>query len=175
MKSWLQNNNIEIYSTHNEGKSAVAERFIRTLKTKIYKYMTSISKNVYIDKLDDIVNKHNNIYHSKIKMKPVVKSSTYIDFSKEINNKNPKFKIGDIARISQYENIFAKAYTPNWSEKVFVIKKVKNTVPWTYVITDLNGEEIVGTFYEKELQKTNQKELRIEKVIKRKRDKLYVN
>ena len=91
MKSWLQNNNIEIYSIHNEGKSVVAERFIRTLKTKIYKYMTSISKNVYIDKLDDIVNKHNNIYHSTIKMKPVdVKSSTYIDFSKEINNKNLK-------------------------------------------------------------------------------------
>ena len=86
MKSWLEKNGIEMYSTHNEGKSVIAERFIRTLKNKIYKYMTSISKNVYIDKLDDIVNKYNNTYHSTIKMKPVdVKSSTYIDSSKEIN------------------------------------------------------------------------------------------
>ena len=119
-----------MYSTHNEGKSVVAERFIRTLKNKIYKYMTSVSKNVYIDKLDDIVNKYNNTYHSTIKMKPVdVKSNTYIDSSKEINNKNPKFKIGDIFRISKYKNIFAKGYTPNWSEEIFLIKKVKNTVP----------------------------------------------
>ena len=82
--------------------------------------------------------------------------------------------IGDHVRTSKYKNIFAKGYTPNWSEDVFVIKKVKNTVPWTYIINDLNGEEIIGTFYEKELQKTNQKEFRIEKVIKRKGDKLYV-
>ena len=175
MKSWLEKNDIEMYSTHNEGKSVVAERFIRTLKNKIYKYMTSISKNVYIDKLDDIVNKYNNTYHSTIKMKPVdVKSSTYIDSSKEINDKDPKFKIGDIVRISKYKNIFAKGYDPNWSEEVFVIKKVKNTVPWAYVISDLKDKEIVGTFYQKALQKTNQKEFRVEKVIKRKGDKLYV-
>ena len=130
-----------MYLTHNEGKSVTAERFITTLKNKIYKSMTSISKNVYIDKLDDIVNKYNNTYHSTIKMKPVdVKSNTYIDYSKEINNKDPKFKIGDIVRISKYKNIFAKGPTPNWSEEVFVIKKVKNMVPWTYVINDLNRE-----------------------------------
>ena len=175
MKSWLEKNDIEMYSTHNEGKSVIAERFIRTIKNKIYKYMTSISKNVYIDKLDDIVNKYNNTYHSTIKMKPVdVKSNTYIDSSKEINDKDPKFKIGDIVRISKYKNIFAKGYVPNWSEEVFVIKKVRNTVPWTYVISDLKVEEIVGTFCEKEEQKTNQKEFRVEKVIKRKGDKLYV-
>ena len=130
---------------------------------------------MYNDKLDDIVNECNNTYQRTIKMKPVyVKDNTYIDFEKEVNNKDPKFKIGDHVRISKYKNIFAKGYTPNWSEEVFVIKKVKNTVPWTYVINDLNGEEIIGTFYEKELQKTNQKEFRIEKVIKRKGDKLYV-
>ena len=96
-------------STHNEGKSVVVERFIRILKNKIYKYMISISENVYINKLDDIVNKYNNTYHNTIKMKPVDgKPSTYIDSSKEINNKDPKFKIGDIVRISKYENIFAK-------------------------------------------------------------------
>ena len=160
---------------HNERKSVVAERFIRTLKNKIYKYMTAISKNVYIDKLDDIVNEYNNTYHRTIKMKPVdVKNNTYIDFKKEVNDKNPKFKVGDCVRISKYKNIFAKGYMPNSSEETFVISKIKNTVPWTCVINDLNGEEIIGTFYEKELQKTNQTEFRIEKVLKKKGDKLYV-
>ena len=99
-------------------------------------------------------------------MKPVdVKSNTR---NKEINNKNPKFKIGDTVRISKYKNAFAKGNTRNWSEEAFVIKKVKNTVPWTYVINDLDGEEIVGTFYENELQNTYQKDFRIVKVIKRK-------
>ena len=167
-----------MHSTHNEGKSVFVERFIRTLKGKIYKYMTSISKHVYIDKLDDIVDEYNNTYHTNhttIEMKPIdVKDNTYINTSKGINNKDPKFKVGDHVRISKYKNIFAKGYMPNWSEEVFVIKKVKNTVPWTYVINDLNGEEIIGTFYKKELQKTNQEEFRIEKVIRRKGDKLYV-
>ena len=106
--------------------------------------MTSISKNVYIDKLDDIVNKYNNTFQRTIKMKPVdVKSNTYMNSSKEINDKNPEFKIGDIVRIPKHKNIFAKGYVPNWSEEVFVIAKVKNTVWWTYVVSDLNGEEIV--------------------------------
>ena len=103
--------------------------------------MTSIPKHVYIDKLDDIVNKYNNTYLRTIKMKPVdVKSSTYIDSSKEVNDKDPKCKISDIVRISKHKNIFAKDYAPNWSEEVFVIKKVKNTVPWTYVISDLKDK-----------------------------------
>ena len=174
-KKWLQDNDIIMYSTHNEGKSVVAERFIRTLKSKIYKYMTSTSKNVYIDKLDDIADEYNNTYHTTIKIKPIdVKDNTYINTSKEINNKDPKFKVGDHVKISKYKNIFAKGYMPNWSEEVFVIKKIKNTVPWTYVINYLNGKEIIGTFYEKELQKINQEEFRIEKVIRRKGDKLYV-
>ena len=100
-----------MYSTNNEGKSVIAERFIRTLKNKIYKYMTSISKKVYIDKLDDIAKKYNNTYHTSIKMKPIhVKDNTYMDFKKEINNKNPKFKVGDHVRMSKYKNIFAKGY-----------------------------------------------------------------
>ena len=164
-----------MYSTNNEGKSVVAERFIRTLKNKIYKYMTEISKNVYIDKLDDIVRKYNNTYHTSIKTKPVdVKDNTYIDLKKKVNDRDLKFKIGDYVRISKYKNIFAKGYMSNWSEEVFIIIKIKNIVPWTYVINDLNGEEIIGTFYEKELQKTSQQEFRIEKVLKRKGDKLYV-
>ena len=137
--------------------------------------MTSISKNVYIDKLDEIVYKYNNKKHRKIKMKPTdVKDNTYTDFCKEVNDNDPKFKVGDHVRISKYKNIFAKGYTPNWSEEIFLIKNIKNTVPWTYVINDLNGEEITGTFYEKELQKIDQQEFRIEKVIKKKDDKLYV-
>ena len=129
---------------------------------------------MYIDKLD-IVNEYSNTYHRTIKMKPVdVKDNTYIDFKKEVNDKDPKFKVGDHVRISKYKNIFAKGYTPNWSEEVFVIKKVKNTIPWTNVINDLNGDEILGTFYKKELKKTNQQECRIEKVIKKKGDNLYV-
>ena len=110
-----------MYSTHNEGKSVVAERFVRTLKSKIYKYMTSISKNVYIDKLNDIVDEYNNTYHTTIKMKPIdVKGNMYINADREINNKDPKFKVGDHVRISKYKNIFAKGYMPNWSEEVFV-------------------------------------------------------
>ena len=103
-----------------------------------------------------------------------VKDDTYVDTKKGVNDKDPKFEVGDRVRISKYKNIFAKGYIPNWSEEVFVVNKIKNKVPWTYVINDLNGEEIIGTFYEKELQKTNKKEFRIEKVIKRKSDKLYV-
>ena len=137
--------------------------------------MTEISKNGHIYKLDGIVKEYNNKYHASIKMKPDdVKDNTYIDFKKEINDKDPKFKVGDHVRISKYKNIFAKGYMPNWSEEIFIIKKIKNTVPWTYVINDLNGEEIIGTFYEKELQGTNQQEFKIEKVIKKKGDKLYV-
>ena len=137
--------------------------------------MTSVSKNVYIDKLDDMVNEYNNIYHRTIKMKPIeLKDNTYINIGKDGNDKDPKFKVADHVRISKCENIFAKGCTLNWSEEIFVIKEIKNTVPWTYVINDLNGEEIIETFYEKELQKINQQEFRIEKVIKKKGNKLYV-
>ena len=114
-KKWLKDKDIEMYSIHYEGKSVVAERFIRTLKTKIYKYMTLVSKNVYTNKLDDIVGEYNNTYHRTIKMKPVnAKDNTYIDFKREVNDKDPKFKVGDRVRISKYKIIFAKGYTPNW-------------------------------------------------------------
>ena len=109
MKSLLGKNDTEMFSTHNEGKSVVADRFIKTLKNKIYKHMTSVSKNVFIDKLDDIVNKYNDTYRSAVWMKPVdVKPNTWIQSSKEINNKNPEFKVGDTVRLSKYKYIFAK-------------------------------------------------------------------
>ena len=164
-----------MYSAHNEGKPVIAERFITTLKTKIFKYIAAISKYVYFDKLHDILSEYNNTYHTTIKMKPVdVKNNTYIDFKEEVNDKYPKFKVGDQVRISNYKNIFAKGYTPNWSEEISMINKVRKTVPLTYVINDLNGKEITGAFYKKELQKPNQEEFRIEKVIKKKGNKLYV-
>ena len=162
-----------MYSTPNKGKSVVAGRFIRTYK--IYKHMTAISKNVYYDLLNNIVDEYNNAYHKTIKMKPIdVGDDSFAEYNEESNERDLKFKVGDHVRISKFKNVFAKGYTPNWSEEIFVVKKIKNTVPWTYIISDLNGEEIVGSFYEKELQKTNQKEFKIEKLIKRKENKLYV-
>ena len=123
MKSWLGKNDIKMHSIHNEGKSFVAEKFIGTLNNKIYKYMTSISKNVCIDRLDDTVNKKNT-YHTT-KMKPLdVKSSTYINCGKETDDEDHEFKISAIVRILKYKNIFAKGYVPNWFEEIFVIKKV---------------------------------------------------
>ena len=129
---------------------------------------------MHIDKLDDIVNKYYNIYHNTIKMKPVdVKSSTHIDFDRMNYKKHPKLTVSENVRTLKFI-IFVNVYVPNWSEEAFVIKKVKNTVPWANVISDLNSEKIVVTFYEKVLQKTNQKEFEVKKVFKRKGDKLYV-
>ena len=108
-------------------------------------------------------------------MKPIdVTNDSFLEYNEESNKKDPKFTVGDHVRISKYKNIFAKLYSPNWRKEVFVINKIKNTVPWTYVINDLNGEKIIGRFYEKELQKANQKEFRIAKILKKKDDKLYV-
>ena len=164
-----------MYSTYTEGKCVVAERFNGTLKNKVFKHMTTISKNVYIDVLNDIVNKYNNTIHRTIKMKPIdVTGDSYVEYNEDFNKKDPKFKFNDHLRISKYKNIFAKGYVPNWSEEVFIVNGIKNTVPSTYTISDLNGEKVIGTFYEKELQKANQKEFRIEQVLKRKGDKLYV-
>ena len=124
-KKWLEDNDIGMYSIQNEAKSVVAERFIGTLKNKIYKYMTSVSKNVYIDKLHDIVDEYNNTYHRTIVMKPVdVKDDTYIDIKKEFNDRDSKLKVGHHIRISKCKNIFAKGYTPNWSEEIFAISKI---------------------------------------------------
>ena len=153
-----------MYSIHSEGKSVLAERFIGTLKNKISKYMTAISKTVYIDKLDDIVNEYNNTYHRTIKMQPVdVKDNTYIDFEKNFNDKDPKFKVGDHVRICKYKNIFAKGYMPNWSEKVFVISKIKNTVPWTYIINDLMVKQLLEHFIKKNWRRLVKKNLELKK------------
>ena len=153
-EKWLSDNDIIMYSTYNEGKSVVAERFIRTLKNKLYKHMTTTGKNVYYDVLDDVVNKYNKTKHSTVKMKPIdVKNNkrVYID---EHNEKDSRFKVDDRVRISRYKNIFAKGYTPNWSKEIFIVDKINDTVPYTYNLKDLNDEEIIGSFYDKELQKS---------------------
>ena len=149
-EKWLSDNDINMYSTYNEGKSVVAERFIRTFKNKLYKHMTATGENVYYNVLDDVVNKYNNTKHSTIKIKPIdVKNNkrVYID---EHNEKDSKFKVYS----SRYKNIFAKVYAPNWSSEIFIVDKINDTVPYTYNLKDLNDEEIIGSFYDKELQKT---------------------
>ena len=127
--------------------------------------MTSMLKNVYVDKLGDIVNKYNNTYYSVIKIKPFdVKSSIYFDSNNEINDKDPKFKIADIVRISKYKNIFARVYVPKWSEEVSVIKKVKIIVPWSDT-SDLKGEEMCSI---KNWKKQIKKSLGLKKWLKEK-------
>ena len=144
-----------MYSTFNEGKSVVAERFIRTLKNKLYKHMKATGENVYYDVLDDAVNEYSNTIHNTIKMKPKDvkddKKRVYID---EHNKKSARYNDDDRVRISKFKNIFAKGYTPNWSREIFIINKINDTVPYTYNLKDLNGEEIIGGFYDRELQKT---------------------
>ena len=123
-------------------KFFVGKRFIRTLKNKAFKQMTAVLKNVYFDVVDDIVNKYYNTVHTVIKIKPTeVTSDCYAEYNEDSNEKDPKFKVGDRVRISKYKNIFAKGYTQNYSEEVSVVSKIKKTVPWTDVISDLNSEK----------------------------------
>ena len=154
-KKCLSDNDIIMYSTYNEGKSVAAERFIRILKNKLYKHMTAAGKNVYYDVLDDVVNKYNNTKHSTIKMKPIdVKDNNKRVYIDEHNEKDSRFKVGDRVRISKFKNIFAKGYTPNWSKEIFIVDKINDAVPYTYNIKDLNDEETIGSFYDRELQKS---------------------
>ena len=154
-EKWLSDNDINMYSTYNEGKSVVAERFIRTLKNKLYKHMTATGKSIYSDVLDDVVNKYNNTKHSTIKMKPIDvgdnNKRVYID---EHNEKDSRFKVGERVRISKFKNIFAKGHAPNWSTEIFIVDKINDTVPYTYNLKDLNDEKIIGSFFDKELQNT---------------------
>ena len=140
---FLKINNIEMYSTCNEGKSIVTERFNRTLKNKTFKHIAAVSKNVYFAVLDDSVNNYNNKVHRTIKMKPIdVTSDSYTEYDEDSNENKPKFKLADRVRKSKCKIIFAKGYTRNWSEENFLINKIKNTFLWTYVISDLNGEKL---------------------------------
>ena len=140
-----------MYSTFNEGKSVVAERFIRTLKNKLYKHMTASG---YYNALDDVVNEYNNTKHNTIKMKLIDVGDNKRVYIDEHNEKDSKFKVGDRVRISKFKDIFAKGYAPNWSKEIFIVDKINDPVPYTYNLKDLNDEEIIGSFYDRELQKT---------------------
>ena len=174
---------VELYSTENEEKSSVVERWIRTMKEKMWKYFSANSTNVYMNALPDLVREYNNTRHSSIKM-TLVKASKKENELKvwrnlypehlEIYDIKPKFSVGDKVRISKKKNTFEKGYTTKWTEEIFTIIEVKCMLPVTYKIDDLNGEEITGTFYEPELQKTSQELFRIEKVIKRGKKKSLV-
>ena len=164
-----------MYSTYNEGKSGVAERFIRTLKNNIFKHMTAISKNIYFDVLHDIVNKYNNTVHRIIKKKRIeVTDDSYVKYNEELNKKILNLKLVIMLEFRNKKTFLLKDILQIGQKKFLLLKKILKKVPWSYVSNDLNGEEIAGSFYKKELQKTSQKELRIEKGLKRKDDKLYV-
>ena len=174
---------IELYSTENEEKSSVVERWIRTMKEKMWKYFTANSTNVYLNQLSNLVKEYNNIRHSSIKMTPVKASKKENELTVwrnlypkhlDIRDINPKFSVGDKVMISKKKKTFEKGYTTRWTEENFTIVEVRRTQPPTYKIADLNGEEIKGTFYEPELQKTSQELFRIEKVIKRGKTKSLV-
>ena len=145
-KKWLSSNDIIMYSTFNEGKSVIAERFIRILKNKLYKHMTASGKNVYYDVLDDIV----NTKHNTIKMKPKdVKNDNNRLYIDEHNKKSARYNVVDRVTISKFKNIFAKGYTPNWSREIFIVNKTNDAVPYIYNLKDLNDEEIIGSFYKR--------------------------
>ena len=174
---------IELYSTENEEKSSIAERWIRTMKEKMFKYFTDNNTYNYIGALPELVEDYNNTVHSSTKLTPT-------DASKEENELkvwrnlypdryktsrlNPKFSVGDEVRITKKKKVFEKGYTTRWTEEIFTIKEIRETNPITYKLEDLQGEEIKGTFYEPELQKTEQQIYRIEKIIKKEKGRSFV-
>ena len=183
MKDLLKLNDIELYSTENEEKSSIAERWIRTMKEKMFKYFTDNNTNRYIDVLPDLVEDYNNTVHSSTKFTPIEASkeknklkvwrNLYPDRYKT-SRLNPKFSVGDEVRITKKKKVFEKGYTTKWTEEIFTIKEIRETNPITYKLEDLQGEEIKGTFYEPELQKTKQQIFRIEKIIKKEKNKSFV-
>ena len=174
---------IELYSTENEEKSSIVERWIRTMKEKMWKYFTDNNTYNYMNILPELVEDYNNTVHSSIKMTPIDASkkkneltvwrNLYPDRFK-INELTPKFSVGDEVRITKKKKVFEKGYTTRWTEEIFTIKEIQNTNPITYKLEDLQGEEVKGTFYEPELQKTEQQIYRIEKIIKKKKNKSLV-
>ena len=175
---------LDIYSTENEEKSSIVERWIRTMKEKMWKYFTDNNTYRYIDILPDLVKDYNNTVHTSIKMTPIEASkkeneltawrNLYPDRYKIHNLRTPKFSVGDEVRITKKKKVFEKGYTTRWTEEIFTIKKIQNTDPITYKLEDLQGEEIKGSFYEPELQKTDQQIYRIEKIIKKEKGKSLV-
>ena len=174
---------VYLYATENEEKSSIAERWIRTMKEKMFKYFTDNNTNKYIDVLPDLVEDYNNTVHSSTKFTPVEASKKENEFKVwrnlypdryKTSRLNPKFSKGDKVRITKKKGVLEKGYTARWTEEIFTIKEIRETNPITYIIEDLQGEEIKGTFYEPELQKTEPEIYRIEKVIKEEEGRSFV-
>ena len=180
----LSRKNIKLYSTENEEKSSIAERFNRTIKQQMWKMFSANNNTIYFDKIGELLKNYNNSWHRSVKMAPLeasdIKNSNRVFanlYSDEIYKpvKKPKFRIGDRVRISKYKRkLFDKGFTPNWTEEIFVIGDILHTKPVTYRVVDLQGEAVTGSFYEPELQKTTQEIFRIEKVIRRERKRALV-
>ena len=176
VKDLLEKNEINMYSTENEEKSSVVERWNRTIKSKMWKQFTVQGHTTYLGTLPKLVNQYNNTKHSRIKMTPIEASNKKNEVTVYFNlygdmeplSAKPKFKVGDKVRISKYKrNVFDKGCTPNWTEEVFTVDKIQHTNPITYKVKDLRGEDIQGSFYEPELLKAKQDVFRIDKVIRR--------
>ena len=172
---------VQLYSTENEEKSSVVERWNRTMKEKMFKYFSANSTRKYSHILDEMVNNYNNTKHSSIKMTPVEasdkknKNRVWMNLNgKATNPVKPKFSVGDKVRITKKKTVFEKGYTPRWTEEVFTVSQVQYTDPPTYKISDHHGEEIQGTFYEQEMQKTHQDIFRIEKIIRKEKNRSLV-
>ena len=175
---WIKENNIVRYSTYGEHKSAVVERFNRTLKNNMWKRFTAENTRNWIDMLDKLLFQYNNKFHSTIKMTPteasleknksnVLNSQMFFEAPKARGS--PKFKVGDTVRVSRVKGVFEQGYLPNWSEALYVVTEVKKTNPFTYIVKDMNDEIVLGSFYGEELQKTKQEVFRIEKVLRKKK------
>ena len=178
MTGWLKENDIIRYSTHGEHKSAVIERFNRTLKEIMWKRFTAENTRNWIDMIDKLISNYNNRVHSTIGMTPVKASlkkneeitiQNTLSKTRRIPKSKAKFKVADKVRISRIKGTFEKGYLPNWSEQVYIIDDVLKTTPVTYKIKDSLNEIITGSFYEQELQKTNQEVYRVEKVLRKKK------
>ena len=173
---------VQLYSTEKEEKSSVVERWNRTMKEKMFKYFSANNTKKYIDILDEMVNNYNSTKHSSIKMTPVEasnkknKNRVWLNLygKARTNPVEPKFSVGDKVRITKKKSNFEKGYTPRWTEEVFTVLQIQNTDPPTYKISDHHGEEIQGTFYEQEMQKMNQDIFRIEKIIRKQKNRSLV-
>ena len=180
-RKWLENEDIQLYSTHNEGKAVVVERFNRTLKTWMWRYFSANSTNVYLDILPQLITRYNNTKHRSIGMSPVEASKKENEqralrhlYKQPFPKQEPQFKLGDKVRITVAKRHFEKGYTPNWTEEVFVVDEVLPTSPVTYRVRDLMDEPIIGSFYETQLQKTTQTTFRIDKVLRKRRGQALV-
>ena len=161
MTAWLKAENITRYSTHGEHKSAVAERFNRTSKERMWHRFTAENTRNWIDMLDDLVSKYNHSYHETIRMRPI--DASKIENESEVwenlfrddeeAKKSSKFRIGDTVRISRIKGIFEHGFLPNWTEQIYKIHKINKSTPVTYILKDLQDEIIEGGFYKEELQK----------------------